>query len=108
MDETQLSAETLAPLDDSERFDWRRLLRCENIGPRTFQVLLSRHGSAGAALAALPALIASGKAPRPIRIATIEEIEREVEATLRAGTRFIGLASRTIRRFFGVLLRRRP
>ena len=71
MDETQLSAETLAPLDDSERFDWLRLLRCENIGPRTFQVLLSRHGSAGAALAALPALIAalpaliaSGKAGR--------------------------------------------
>jgi predicted Rossmann fold nucleotide-binding protein DprA/Smf involved in DNA uptake len=57
MDETQLSAETLAPLDDSERFDWLRLLRCENIGPRTFQVLLSRHGSAGAALAALPALM---------------------------------------------------
>jgi DNA processing protein len=90
MDETQLSAETLAPLDDSERFDWLRLLRCENIGPRTFQVLLSRHGSAGAALAALPALIASGNASRPIRIATIEEIEREVEATLRAGARFIG------------------
>jgi len=64
MDETQLSAETLAPLDDSERFDWLRLLRCENIGPRTFQVLLSRHGSAGAALAALAALIASGKAGR--------------------------------------------
>jgi DNA processing protein len=85
MDETQLSAETLAPLDDSERFDWLRLLRCENIRPRTLQVLLSRQGSAGAALAALPALIASGKARRPIRIATIEEIEREVEATPRAG-----------------------
>jgi DNA processing protein len=91
MDETQHSPETLAPLDDGERFDWLRLLRCENIGPRTFQVLLSRHGSAGAALAALPALIASGKAGRPVRIATIEEIEREVEATLRAGARFIGI-----------------
>jgi DNA processing protein len=52
--------------------------------------LLSRHGSAGAALAALPALIASGKARRPNRIATIEQIEREVEATPRAGARFIG------------------
>jgi DNA processing protein len=91
MDETQHSPETLAPLDDGERFDWLRLLRCENIGPRTFQVLLSRHGSAGAALAALPALIASGKAGRPVRIATIEEIEREVEATLSAGARFIGI-----------------
>jgi DNA processing protein len=91
MDETQHSPETLAPLDDGERFDWLRLLRCENIGPRTFQVLLSRHGSAGAALAALPALIASGKAGRPVRIATIEEIEREVEATHKAGARFIGI-----------------
>jgi hypothetical protein len=43
------------------------LLRCENIGPRTFQRLLNRHGSAGA-LAALPELIASGKAGRPIRL----------------------------------------
>ena len=91
MDETQHSPETLAPLDDGERFDWLRLLRCENIGPRTFQVLLSRHGCAGAALAALPALIASGKAGRPVRIATIEEIEREVEATHKAGARFIGI-----------------
>ena len=80
----------LGPLDDGERFNWLRLLRCENIGPRTFQVLLSRHGSAGAALAALPALIASGKAGRPIRIATIAEIEREIEATHRVGARFIG------------------
>jgi DNA processing protein len=38
----------------------------------------------------LPALIASGKAGRPIRIATIAEIEREIEATHRVGARFIG------------------
>jgi len=90
MEDIPLAPEALGPLDDGERFDWLRLLRCENIGPRTFQVLLSRHGSAGAALAALPALIASGKAGRPIRIATIAEIEREIEATHRAGARFIG------------------
>ena len=91
MDETQLSPDTLAPLDDDERFDWLRLLRCENIGPRTFNVLLSRHGSAGAALAALPALIASGKPGRKIRIATSEETEREIEAAQRLGVRFIGI-----------------
>jgi DNA processing protein len=68
-----------------------QLLRCENIGPRTFQRLLNRHGSAGAALAALPELIASGKAGRPIRIATIEETEREIEATFKLGGRFIAL-----------------
>ncbi|MGB6326205.1 MAG: DNA-processing protein DprA [Methylocella sp.] len=91
MEDSPLAPETLGPLDDGERFDWLRLLRCENIGPRTFNVLLRRHGSAGAALAALPALIASGKAGRPIRIASIEEIEREIDATHHAGARFIGI-----------------
>jgi DNA processing protein len=91
MEGPPLGSETLRSLDDGERFDCLRLLRRENIGPRTFAVLLSRHGSAGAALAALPALIASGKAGRPIRIANIEEIEREIEATHRAGARFIGI-----------------
>ena len=91
MQDSPLAPETLANLDDGERFDWLRLLRCENIGPRTFGVLLSRHGSAGAALAALPALIASGKAGRAIRIASVEETEREIEAAQRLGARFIGI-----------------
>ncbi len=90
MENSPLAPETLGPLDDGERFDWLRLLRCENIGPRTFNVLLRRHGSAGAALAALPALIASGKPGRPIRIATVEETEREIEAAQRLNARFIG------------------
>jgi DNA processing protein len=91
MQDSPLAPETLANLDESERFDWLRLLRCENIGPRTFNVLVRRHGSAGAALAALPALIASGKPGRPIRIATSEETEREIEAAQRLGARFIGI-----------------
>ncbi len=91
MEETPLAPEMLANLDDGERFDWLRLLRCDNIGPRTFGVLLNRHGSAGAALAALPALIASSKPGRPIRIATSEETEREIEAAQRLGARFIGI-----------------
>ena len=91
MKETPLAPETLTNLDDGERFDWLRLLRCENIGPRTFNVLLNRHGSAGAALAALPAMTASGKTGRLIRIATVEETEREIEAAQRLGARFIGI-----------------
>jgi DNA processing protein len=81
----------LEPLNERERFDWLRLLRCENIGPRTFHHLLDRHGSAGAALSALPELLASGKAGRPIRIATIAETEREIEATFKLGGRFIAI-----------------
>jgi DNA processing protein len=104
MDGPPLDFEVLGPLDDRERFDWLRLLRCDNVGPRTFRVLLDRHGSAGAALAALPALIASGKTGRPIRIATSEEIEREIEAAHRAGARFIGIGEPE----YPALLRRTP
>ncbi|HET6377886.1 MAG TPA: DNA-processing protein DprA [Methylocella sp.] len=78
-------------LDARERFDWLRLLRCENIGPQTFLRLISRYGSAGAALAALPALVAEGKQGRTIQIAAAGEIEREIEAVERLGGRFIGI-----------------
>jgi DNA processing protein len=91
MPQTFPASQTPVELSDAERFDWLRLVRSENIGPRTFHVLLNRYGSAGAALAALPALIASGRAGRPIRIATIDETDRELEATQRVGARFIGL-----------------
>jgi DNA processing protein len=75
----------LAALSEGEKFDWLRLFRCDNIGPRTFQYLLKRYGSAGAALAALPELIAKDKAGRPLRIAATDEIEREIDAASKLG-----------------------
>jgi DNA processing protein len=78
-------------LEARERFDWLRLLRCENIGPQTFERLIGRYGSAGAALAALPALVAEGKQGRTIQIAAAGDIEREIEAVERLGGRFIGI-----------------
>ncbi|WP_036258299.1 DNA-processing protein DprA [Methylocapsa aurea] len=78
-------------LTEAQRFDWLRLARCENIGPRTFDVLLSRYGGARAALEALPELIRQGKPGRPIKIATVEETEQELELMRRAGAVFIGL-----------------
>ncbi|WP_051335691.1 DNA-processing protein DprA [Methylocapsa acidiphila] len=77
-------------LTEAERFDWLRLARSENIGPRTFRVLLDRYGAAAAALEALPDLIARGRPGRPIRLATFEDIERELEAMRRAGAVLIG------------------
>jgi DNA processing protein len=91
MDETVLSSDALVTLNESERFDWLRLLRCENVGPRTFQRLLKRHGNARSALEALPALIASGKPARPVRIPPTEEIEKEMAAAQAAGGRFIAI-----------------
>ena len=50
-------------LTDEQRLDWLRLIRCENVGPRTFQALLNQFGDARAALQALPTWRAAA-APR--------------------------------------------
>ncbi len=76
-------------LSDDERFDWLRLIRSENVGPRTFRALLDRCGDAAAALAALPDLARRGGAGRPIRVAGVDEVEREFDESLRLGVRFI-------------------
>lgn len=78
-------------LTDFERLDWLRLARSENIGPRTFGALIERHGSAAAALEALPELAKQGKTRRPIRIFSVEEAEQELEAMAAAGAALIGL-----------------
>src|SRR5208282_785251 len=43
-------------LSDDQLFDWLRLVRSENVGPRTFRALIDRYGGARAALEALPEL----------------------------------------------------
>src|ERR1700694_2977456 len=47
-------------LSDEERIDWLRLIRSENVGPRTFRTLLRYYGSARSALKALPRLARRG------------------------------------------------
>jgi hypothetical protein len=77
------------PLNPSERLDWLRLIRTENVGPVTFYQLLSRFGSAGAALEALPGLATRGGrrvllAPYPRSFA-----ERELAVAEKAGIALI-------------------
>jgi DNA processing protein len=48
-------------LSDEQLVDWLRLIRSDNIGPRTFRDLLNRFGGAGAALDALPGLVAKSR-----------------------------------------------
>ena len=43
-------------LTDEQRLDWLRLIRSENVGPRTFRELVNHFGGARAALDALPEL----------------------------------------------------
>ncbi|MGB3580782.1 MAG: DNA-protecting protein DprA, partial [Roseiarcus sp.] len=51
-------------LTDQQRFDWLRLTRSENVGPRTFRALITNCGGARAALKALPDLARRGGATR--------------------------------------------
>jgi DNA processing protein len=76
-------------LSPSERFDWMRLLRSENVGPVTFYQLLNRFGSAQAALAALPDLARRGGRQRPLTIATKAAVEREFAALAAADAQLV-------------------
>jgi DNA processing protein len=78
-------------LTDQQRFDWLRLVRSENVGPRTFRALITNCGGARAALNALPDLARRGGATRPIRVASTEEVERELIAARKLGVRFVAL-----------------
>jgi DNA processing protein len=79
-----------AALTEDERIDWLRLLRSQNVGPRTFRSLLRYCGSARAALARLPDLARRGGAGT-LRICSRAEAERELAAARALGVRLIGL-----------------
>ncbi|MBQ0749837.1 MAG: DNA-processing protein DprA [Roseovarius sp.] len=70
----------LPPTTEDDRVSWLRLLRSRRVGPATFHRLLSEHGSAEAALAALPEVARAAGVPdyTPCPLGV-------VEAELRAG-----------------------
>ncbi len=78
-------------LSDSQRIDWLRLIRSDNVGPSTFRQLINRFGGASAALEALPGLIAKARGVRAIKLASREDCEREFEALPRLGGCFIAM-----------------
>ena len=82
-------SEVAPAFDAARRLAWLRLWRSENIGPRTFQSLLTRYGSAEAALDALPDLLERRRPGKPIRIATLAEIEAEMALATKLGARFL-------------------
>jgi DNA processing protein len=75
----------------AQRLDWLRLIRSENVGPRTFRALINHCGSAGAALKALPDLARRGGAGRAVRICPREDAERELAAAARMGVAYLAL-----------------
>ncbi|MGB4100641.1 MAG: DNA-processing protein DprA [Alphaproteobacteria bacterium] len=75
-------------LDDDERRDWLRLARADNVGPITFKQLLTRFGSAAAALDALPELAARGGRSK-ITPPSAAALERELAAHHKLGARLL-------------------
>jgi DNA processing protein len=75
-------------LTDEQRLDWLRLIRSQNIGPRTFRALLNHFGGARAALEALPTLARRGGASAP-QICSREQAEREIEACAKFGVALV-------------------
>jgi DNA processing protein len=72
-------------LTDAERIDWLRLIRSDNVGPRTFRSLINHFGSARTALERLPDLARRGGALRRQRICSEEDARAELTASAKLG-----------------------
>ncbi len=77
-------------LTDEQRLDWLRLIRSENVGPRTFRALVNQFGGAAAALEALPDLARRG-GRLMLKVCSRAEAEKEMAAAARLGVRFIAM-----------------
>src|SRR6202035_1114910 len=66
-------------LTDEQRLDWLRLIRSQNVGPRTFRALINHFGGARAALEALPSLAPRGGGAAR-QICSRDAAEREIDA----------------------------
>lgn len=89
-----LSSPTLLtpPRSENERLAWLRLLRSRRVGVSTFFRLLSEHGSALAALDALPD-VARGAGVRGYAPFPEEDARAEIERGARAGARLLFIGS---------------
>jgi len=76
-------------LTDEQRVDWLRLIRSDNVGPRTFRSLINHFGSARTALRRLPDLARRGGAARPGRICSEEDARAELMASKKLGVSLV-------------------
>lgn len=76
-------------LTDAQRLDWLRLIRSDNVGPRTFRSLINHFGSAREALDRLPELARRGGATRTGRICSEASAAAELDACRRLGVHLL-------------------
>jgi DNA processing protein len=84
-----IKTSTSTHLTDAQRIDWLRLIRSDNVGPRTFRSLLNHFGSARSALERLPDLARRGGAARAGRICREEDARAELAASQRFGVSLV-------------------
>jgi DNA processing protein len=72
-------------LTEAERIDRLRLIRSDNVGPRTFRSLMDHCGSAREALARLPDLARRGGSSRGLRICSEQDARGELAACKTSG-----------------------
>jgi DNA processing protein len=77
-------------LTDRQRIDWLRLIRAENVGPRTFRTLINEFGGAARALERVAELARRGGRGN-LRIPDREDAEKEIAAAARIGVRFVAI-----------------
>jgi len=78
-------------LSDTQRIDWLRLIRAENIGPRTFRALINEFGTAARALERVAVLARRG-GRGDLRIPDRDEAAIEIDAAAKIGVRFVAIA----------------
>lgn len=76
-------------LREAERIAWLRLSRTDQVGPVTFHELVTRYGSATAALEALPDLARRGGRNRPLSIYPLARAEAEFAQAERLRAQFV-------------------
>ena len=76
-------------IGDTERRDRLRLARTEGVGPVAWRELMRRYGSAAKALDALPNLARRGGRAGPLKITSVAEAERELDAGRALGARLL-------------------
>ncbi len=90
--QTQKIPDTARAKTDEQMLEWLRLIRSRRVGPLTFVRLVREHGSATAALDALPD-IAAASGEREYQPCTMAEAEREYALATAHGARLLCLGN---------------
>ncbi|MGH1426260.1 MAG: hypothetical protein ACRBBU_16165, partial [Pseudooceanicola sp.] len=78
----------LPPTTEDGRLSWLRLLRSRRVGIATFYKLLTEHGTANAALAALPD-VAAAAGVTGYKVCPVGVVQAEMRAARQAGARML-------------------